>query len=144
MQRIFSLLALLIFSFSMNAQNNTDAILGIWETEKKDAKIEVFKSGNEYKAKLLWGVQIVNKDGSSKKDVNNKDEKLRSRDLVNSIMIKGLNFDGDDEWKNGKVYNNANGKWYNCYVWLKKGKLHLRGYLGIPAFGQTSKWNRLK
>ncbi len=127
----------LLSSITFQAQK-ADAIIGIWETEKGDAKIEVFKSESTYKAKLLWGKDAVNKDNSSKKDINNPDQKLRNHDLIGSIIIKDLIFD-DNEWSNGHVYNNANGKWYKCYVWLEKSKFHLRGYLGLPAFGQTTK-----
>lgn len=143
----FGTLALLILTLinftNLQAQDKADEIVGTWQMTDESAKMEVFKSGNKYKTKLLWGKDAVNKDGSSKKDINNPDEKLRNRNLVGSIMIKGLTFE-DDEWNDGKVYNNANGKWYNCYVKIKKGQLHLRGYLGLPMFGQTTKWNRVK
>lgn len=133
----------LISTTNLQAQVNTDDIVGIWETESKDAKMEVFKSGNKYQAKLLWGKDIVNENGTSKKDENNSDENLQNRDLVGITYIKDLKFD-DDEWEKGRVYNNSNGKWYKCYVWLEDRQLHLRGYLGMKILGQTTKWNRIK
>lgn len=142
-----SLLAILILTLTntnnLQAQVNADEIVGVWETEAKDAKMEVFKSGNEYQAKLLWGKDIVNTDGTSKKDINNPDKNLQSRNLVGTIYIKSLEFD-DDEWEKGRVYNNSNGKWYKCYAWLEDKQLHLRGYLGMKILGQTTKWNRIK
>lgn len=129
---------------SLQAQDvNKNAIVGVWESEDKDAKMEIFKDGNEYKAKLLWGKDIVNADGTSKKDVNNPDEKFHNRDLMGMTYMKGLKFD-DDQWEKGQVYNNANGKWYKCYVWLENKQLHLRGYLGMKMLGQTTKWNQIK
>lgn len=133
----------LINTSNLQAQVKADAIVGVWETEDKDAEMEVFKSGNEYQAKLLWGIDIVNTDDTSKKDVNNPDKNLQSRDLVGTIYIKSLKFD-DDEWGKGRVYNNSNGKWYKCYAWLENKQLHLRGYLGMKILGQTTKWNRIK
>lgn len=133
----------LINSTNLQAQVKADAIIGVWEMNDKSAKMEVFKSGKEYQAKLLWGKDIVNSDGTSKKDVNNPDKNLQNRKLVGAIYIKSLKFD-DDEWVNGRVYNNANGKWYKCYVWLEDEQLHLRGYLGMKVLGQTTEWNRIK
>jgi uncharacterized protein (DUF2147 family) len=142
-----SALAIVLFTLintsNLYAQEKADAIIGVWETETKDAKMEIFKSGKEYQAKLLWGKDIVHADGTSKKDAKNPDAKLRNRDLVGITYITGLKFD-DDEWEKGRVYNNSNGKWYKCYVWLEDGQLHLRGYLGMRILGQTSKWNRVK
>lgn len=141
--RTLVFLVSIFMSINLFAQVNSNTIVGIWEMDDKTAKMEVYKVGDEYRAKLLWGEDIVNEDGSSKQDVNNPDENLRNKDLVGAEYLTGLKFE-DDEWEDGKVYNNGNGKWYNCYVWMKKGVLNLRGYLGLPMFGQTTEWNRVK
>lgn len=134
-------LAMLLMSFmQVFAQAAADKIIGIWETEAKDAKMQVFKSGNKYQAKLLWGKEIVNADGSSKKDVNNTDQKLRHKNLVGSIFLKNLSYQ-NQEWDKGLVYNNSNGKWYKCYVQMENGQLLLTGYLGMRWLGQTTVWN---
>ena len=134
---------ILINVSTTQAQDKSDAIVGTWEMKDKSAKMHVFKSGNEYQAKLLWGKDIVKADGISKKDTKNPDPKLRNRDLMGIVYITGLKYD-DDEWKKGQVYNNSNGKLYKCYVWIEDGELHLRGYLGMKILGQTSEWNRVK
>lgn len=139
---LFFLLSVVSFN-KAHAQVNQDAILGIWETEEKDGRMEVFKEGTKYKARMLWGKNIVNKDGSSKKDTNNPSVELRDRDIVGMTYIKDLKFK-KDTWDKGQVYNSENGKWYKCYVWIKNDQLHLRGYLGMKMLGQTSKWNRIK
>ncbi|UTW62458.1 DUF2147 domain-containing protein [bacterium SCSIO 12741] len=125
------------------SQQKADEILGVWETEDKDGKIEIFSCGSTYCGKLLWGKNIVNPDGTSKKDVNNPDEALRSRDMVGATILTGLAFDGE-EYEDGRIYNAEDGDTYKCYIWIEKGVLHLRGYLGIPALGQTTKWSRIK
>jgi uncharacterized protein (DUF2147 family) len=145
MKRIVVLTALVIMSsIAVLAQNRANDIIGVWETENKDARMEIFKCGDKYCGKLLWGKGIVEEDGvTSKKDVNNPDPKLRSRDVVGITYLSGLTYD-DDEYEDGKVYNSDDGKTYKCYVWLKKGSLYLRGYLGMPVLGQTTKWNSVK
>jgi uncharacterized protein (DUF2147 family) len=128
---------------TVQAQGKKDAIIGVWETKNKDGKMEIFKNGDEYQAKLLWGKDIINADGSSKIDVNNTVTKLQNRKLVGIIYLEGLKFK-DDKWEKGRVYNSANGKWYKCFVWLENDQLFLRGYLGLKVLGQTSTWNRIK
>lgn len=129
-------------SITLQAQTNEDSIIGVWEMTDKSAKMEVFKSGDEYQAKLLWGKDIVNENGSSKKDIKNPDKKLQNRDIVGITYLTGLKYD-DGEYDKGRIYNSANGKIYKCYVWIKKEKLYLRGYLGMRILGQTTEWNRI-
>jgi uncharacterized protein (DUF2147 family) len=141
MKKSFLILITLFTSYVSLAQNENQ-IIGTWQTEAKDGKMEVFKCGDKYCGKLLTGKNIINADGTSKKDINNPDEKLRNRDLVGTTILTNLTFD-EDEYDKGEIYNAENGKTYKCYVWIKNDVLHLRGYLGIKAFGETSKWHRI-
>ncbi|PCE63781.1 DUF2147 domain-containing protein [Sediminicola luteus] len=125
------------------AQSKAYDILGKWETEARDGKMEIYRCGDHYCGTLLEGKNIINADGSSKKDVKNPDANLRSRDLVGMTILSGLDFDGE-QYQQGRIYNADNGKTYKCYVWLEADILHLRGYLGLKAFGQTSKWHRIQ
>ena len=134
--------AVLIYSTAF-AQKNPGEIIGIWETEAKDGKMEIYKTGNEYRGKLLWGKDIVEKDSkTSKKDVKNPDEKLRSRNLVGITYITGLIYD-DNEYVDGSVYSAADGRTYDCKLWIENEDLYLRGYVGFSLLGQTSIWKRL-
>jgi len=49
-------------------------------------------------------------------------------------------------WR-GHVYNRENGKTYRCKVEVEAkpgapGELVMRGYVGIPLFGSTQRWQR--
>ena len=45
-------------------------------------------------------------------------------------------------WK-GDIINPNNGKVYDAELWLGRDTLlHLRGYIGLPLFGQTQIWTR--
>ena len=57
---------------SLIAQNNQDAIIGTWETDTKDAKMEIFKNGDYYLGKLLWGNKVVETDGKTSKEGHKK------------------------------------------------------------------------
>lgn len=138
--KIFKITIALIIGFASIAKAQTDegAIVGKWESDKKDVRLEFFKSGQEYKAKLLWGNQIVESDGrTSKKDTKNPDKNLQSRNLIGIISVTGLKWE-KGEYIGGMIYNPPSGETYKCKVWLKDEKLYLRGYLGFSLLGQTA------
>jgi uncharacterized protein (DUF2147 family) len=105
--------------------------------------MEIYKSGDYYYGKLLWGNKVVASDGkTSKRDTKNPDAKLRNRNILGITNLVGLKFDGGN-YVGGKIYDPPSGKTYDCKAWLKNGKLHLRGYIGFTVFGQTAVWHRL-
>jgi uncharacterized protein (DUF2147 family) len=144
MKKIKSIIVMLFIAFgSLVAQNNQDAIIGTWETDAKDAKMEIFKSGNYYYGKLLWGNKVVEADGKiSKKDSKNPDQKLRTRNILGITNLTGLKFD-DGKYLGGKIYDPPSGKTYDCKAWLENGKFHLRGFIGFSILGQTAIWHKL-
>ena len=140
--KILFVLIFAIFS-KVFAQTGETAIIGKWESDKKDVKLEFFKTGNEYQAKLLWGDKIVESDGkTSKKDTKNPDQSLRSRNIIGILSVTGLKWDGE-EYTGGKIYNPPSGDTYKCKVWIKDGKLNLRGYMGFSLLGQTASFHSI-
>lgn len=138
---ISALLFIVCYAF---AQTNPNAIISIWETENKDARMEIFKNGNNYEGKLLWGDKIVEADGkTSKKDNENPNIKLRSRNLIGIVNLTGLKYN-DGEYEDGQIYDPPSGKTYDCKAWLEDGKLHLRGFIGMSLLGRTAVWNKIK
>jgi uncharacterized protein (DUF2147 family) len=144
MKKIKLTIVILLVAFgNLMAQNNQDAIVGTWETESKDGTMEIFKTGNFYNGRLLWGIKAVETDGkTSKKDTKNPDAKLRTRNTIGTVILTGLKFD-DGDYLDGKIYDPASGKTYDCKAWLKNGKLHLRGFIGLSILGQTAIWHKL-
>lgn len=130
----------LIFSSSAFAQT-ADAILGKWLTEKKTAVIEIYKAKDTYEGKIVWLKRIADGEVKDILDVENPDEKLQKRSVLNLKNLSGFKFEGD-EWTGGKIYDPKSGKTYSAKMSLKEGKLHLRGYVGVPLFGRTSVWTR--
>ncbi|MFW0717532.1 DUF2147 domain-containing protein [Pedobacter sp. N23S346] len=146
MKKIYLVLILSVLSiFNAMAQNaSSDKILGIWMSQEKDGKIEIYKSDNKYFGKLIWGKTMYEADGStSKKDVKNKDEKLRSRNLKDLLMLKNFKYN-DGVWDNGEIYDPYSGKTYSCTMKISDGKLNIRGYIGISLLGRTAIWERAK
>lgn len=119
-----------------------DAIIGKWQADDGSVKMELYRAGTEYQARLLYGNQLVEKDGTTfKLDVKNADRSLRARSLKNIVFIRSLHWDGKG-WSGGSLYDGSSGRTYSCKMTLKGGKMYLRGYIGLPALGQTRAFHR--
>lgn len=141
---LLAIIVLIAASLGARAQvKPEDRIKGIWLTEKKDGKIEIFRTGNTYTGKLIWGNSVLDGNGNPKHDVNNPDPKLRTRLLQGMVMLTGLVYE-DGKWRNGRIYNGLTGKSYNVIVTINGNTLELRGYIGFPIFGETTVWQRIE
>ena len=135
---LLALLCITLLSFAQNA----GAIVGVWLNQEKDAKIEIYKSGEKYYGKLIWGKNIFEADGkTSKKDTKNSDASLRSRNLLNLVILKDFVYD-DGEWTDGTIYDPKNGKTYSCVMTIENNTLHITGYIGFTWIGRTVVWTK--
>lgn len=139
----YVLAILVLVSVTSYAQLPAGKIIGIWQCE--DYKIEVFKSGNTYSAKLLWSKDMFEADGRTpKRDSKNPDAKLKTRSVQGITHITQLAFE-DGEYVNGKLYSIQDGNTYSLKGKLKSAEeLETRGYKGVPMLGKTFKWKRVK
>jgi uncharacterized protein (DUF2147 family) len=145
MKKILLCLLLLSVQFIVQAQSK-DACVGIWLSENKDAKIDLFKSGDKYFGKLVWLKDPLNSEGKPKLDVNNPDKKLQVKPLFGHVILRDLQFTEENTWENGKIYDPKNGKSYSCKATLVDGgqTLNLRGFVGFAMIGRTSAWTKSK
>ncbi len=127
-----------------------DAILGVWNNQEKDAKIEISKCGGEYCGRIVWlkepNYPAGSKDGipgTQKLDHNNPDPKLRKTPIIGLEIMHGFSYAGGNKWAGGTVYDPKNGKTYRGKMTLvSPNQLNLRGFVGIPLFGRTATWTR--
>jgi uncharacterized protein (DUF2147 family) len=121
-------------------KNPPELILGEWCTQKEEGRPPgrvkfVQAQDGRYTGILTWSAE-------PKKDVNNKDPKLRDRPLVGIVLMWHLKYD-DGEYVDGYVYNPEDGGTYRMKAEvLSHESLKIRGYLGISLFGQTKTWSR--
>ena len=142
----FSIVTLMLIISSTIAQTTgADKVLGVWLSEKKDARIEIFKSGNKYAGKLIWGAEMYEADGKTPlKDTKNPDEALRTRSRLNLVIISDLIYN-DGAYTYGHLYDARSGRTYSLKMKLKDdNKLEMRGYYGVSLFRQTMEWTRVK
>ena len=137
--KYLAILSLLLFSFT--STSSSDGIVGVWLSQIKDGKIEIYKSNGKFYGKIIWIKEPNDKNGSPLKDLKNPDSKKRASPLLGLNIVKDLEY-SDGKWKNGTIYDPKEGKTYDCAIWLEDGKLKLRGYLGW--FYDTKTWTRVK
>jgi uncharacterized protein (DUF2147 family) len=70
---------------------------------------------------------------------------MKDRPLVGLQILWGFKQDGS-QWSGGQVLDPETGKIYRGSLALEDGgkKLRLHGYIGIPLFGRTQHWLRVK
>lgn len=140
---ILAVIFLMVSIASFAQKISPDNIVGVWQCD--DYKIEVFKSGATYSAKLLWSKDLFEADGKTiRKDSNNPNEKLRSRSRQGIVHITELMFE-DGKYVDGKLYSAQDGNTYSLKAELKSiNNLETRGYKGVPMIGKTFKWKRVQ
>ena len=130
--------------------SDSDMILGIWDDEEKDARIEIFRCGDKYCGKIIWikePVYEANEDavrtGMPRTDDNNPNTLFRNRPIVGLLIMSGFNYAGRYQWAGGTVYDPKSGSTYRGKMTLvSKDRLDLRGYVLFSFFGRTSGWTR--
>ncbi|HSI77600.1 MAG TPA: DUF2147 domain-containing protein [Lunatimonas sp.] len=126
----------------MSQAQHSDAILGKWHTQEKDAEVEIFKEGDVYHGKMVW-LKEPTEDGKPKVDKNNTDKAKRNRTILGMRLLSDFVHDGET-WEGGTIYDPRNGKSYSSMIKLvDNDTMEVRGYVGIAAFGQTVQWTRV-
>ncbi len=147
---ILSLLFGLVIAVTSAHAAGSQDILGVWDTEGKDAKIMIYQCGAKYCGKIVWSNEPnypadsrEGTPGAPVLDHNNPDPKLRKTPLIGLQILKDFTLIGDNSWTGGRIYNPDNGKTYSGEITLvSPHQLKLRGYIGISLFGSTTTWTR--
>jgi uncharacterized protein (DUF2147 family) len=108
----------------------------------------------DYKPKAI--IQIYEEDGKLHGRVEkilpaatttickNCDGDLKNKPIAGMVILTDL-VKTETGGKDGKILDPGSGNTYSCYLELESpDKLKLRGYIGLPAFGRTQYWFRVK
>lgn len=130
---------------------------GVWLTEAKTAHVEIYRCADPKRGpvcgKVVWLKEAINPDQTPAKsvddvrDVLNENPALRGRKMLGLELFSGFTKSPDekDVWSEGEIYNAEDGKIYNARITLLDANtLRLRGYVGIPLFGKTQVWTRMR
>jgi uncharacterized protein (DUF2147 family) len=124
-------------------------VAGVWATAENKSHIEVTACADDESklcGKIVWLKEPLNKDGEPKTDRNNPEENLRERPILGLPLLAAFEKTEDPTvWEEGKVYNPEDGEIYSCVMTLQaNGTLGVRGYVGLPIFGKSQEWTRVK
>ena len=120
-------------------------IIGLWEAESGNYQVEITKVKGAFCGRLVWLEENLDYEGKPIRDWLNPDPELRGQFVTGSKCLDGLRYSGESRYKNGQVYDFLSGKTYSAYIELEgKDRAKLRGFVGIPLFGQTEYFTRLK
>jgi uncharacterized protein (DUF2147 family) len=143
MKLLFSII--LLFVFQLSFANEIPKVEGIWTCSKKDCKVEIYKTGNTYDAKLLWARKEIDENGKHKLDKNNPDPTKRNLPII-----------GGRTWWNAKYNPTTNyfeeaTAYRNGRYFCGKFKLNEDGTLIIIGYNCSFKflrfsetWSRVK
>jgi uncharacterized protein (DUF2147 family) len=108
---------------------------GYWLTESGDGVIEVARCGN-----ALCG-RIVGIGRAPEAPIPTD---VHGRSQCGLTILEDEVPTSRDTWT-GSVTDPRDGSTYGAQLWVDHDdRLHVRGYLGIPLFGQTQTWTRYK
>ena len=119
-------------------------ILGSWNTQGGDSRLELFRCGEKICGKVVWLKHpnyMKSKDGpvgTTKVDRKNPNPALRKRPILGLQVMKGLTAKGNKRWEKGTCYDPETGKSYKCKMTqVSPDRVELRGYIGVSLIGRN-------
>jgi uncharacterized protein (DUF2147 family) len=139
MQQFFSVsfLAFIMGAFSLHAQSST--ILGDWR-EPTGSVIRI----SQCDTGLCLRVLLISPKAPAKTDIYNPDAKLRARPLCNLEVGSHFQLRDSTHAINGILYDAKSGNTYGGALSVEGDTLKMRGYIGLPLFGKTETWLRVR
>jgi uncharacterized protein (DUF2147 family) len=106
--------------------DDAEKIVGIWFTDDKTSKIQIYKNESKYFGKIIWMAS------------NESKAELKIKPQVGYQIFRKFTFEGNNVWSGGQVSDPRSGLTVSGKLTLKdKNTLNVRGYLGAPMFGKT-------
>lgn len=141
---------LILFSLALNTVTrpapSADLLCGKWMSAEKNLVVQVFKEGDEFKAKIVW---FKNTDKTKAMDEwtdeHNPDAALRDRKLIGMSILKDLDYQPkSNSWENGKIYDAKNGREWDASARIEKNdQLKVTGYWHFKFIGRTMTFTRI-
>jgi uncharacterized protein (DUF2147 family) len=142
MNKIALILTTLLISISIQAQSDSNRILGVWLNHLENAKVEIFERDGKYFGKIVWIDIPEDVDINLATDKNNPDPSLRSRKIIGLEMITDLKYD-EGTWENGKLYSAKKGQTVDCELEVSDDNQILYVTASKGWFSKTLEWTRI-
>lgn len=143
MKLLFS--CILSFVAQLLISNEAPKVEGIWTCSKKDCKVEIYKTGNTYEAKLLWARKEIDENGKHKLDVKNPDPSKRNLPIIGGRTLWNAKYNATTNYfEDATAYRNGR-HFCGKFKLNEDGTLTIIGYIcsmNILRFSET--WSRVK
>ena len=116
---------------------SSSGVVGYWQ-EPGGSVLHIAPCGDAVCATLAK----ISKSAPVSTDRNNPDASLRDKPLCGLTIGTGFRLEGPDKAEDGKLYDPKTGKTYQGTMHSEGDVLHLRGYIGMKAFGRSEDWAR--
>ena len=146
MKKFVILSIALLFGLIGSVSAQTLSPLGVWTNAEKKATFEIYKCGDKLCGRIV-SLTIPNdpKTGKPKVDTMNPDPKQRTRPRLGMVFMTGFEYDEDNKWDDGKIYDPESGKTYSCYMKMGNANtMEVKGYIGFSLIGKSQTWTRIK
>jgi uncharacterized protein (DUF2147 family) len=130
--------SLMFIATTVMAFSGRSTALGYWKTiddETGEAKsiLKIYEVDGKYYGRVD---RLLLKPGALCEHCEGEDH---NKPIEGMVVMWGMNADGEEEYSGGKIFDPAKNKTYRCSMWVKDGKLKVRGYLG--PFYRTQTWH---
>ncbi|MDN5937130.1 MAG: DUF2147 domain-containing protein [Salinisphaera sp.] len=141
MRAVFLAFLAAVLPMAVWAAPAADAITGIWLNSEKTGYIQVYQTeSGDYAGQVVGAT-----DGEVRDDTENSDPAKRDQSLLGQQIMHGFTWNGEDGWKEGRVYDPDNGKTYDGWIALKgPDKMELHGYIWFSLIGRSEIWTRVE
>ncbi len=130
--------SLMFIATTVMAFSGRSTALGYWKTiddETGEAKsiVKIYEVDGKYYARVD---RLLQNPGGLCDQCEGEDH---NKPIEGMVVMWGMTADGEEEYSGGKIFDPAKNKTYRCSMWVKDGKLKVRGYLG--PFYRTQTWH---
>jgi uncharacterized protein (DUF2147 family) len=139
--KLFWTLAFLFGGWTAVYAQDDAAPVGLWLTEKGDARIQVSQCGSALCGKVVWLREAIDPaTGRPQTDSKNPNPSLASRPMIGVQLFVGMQPSGPGRWA-GRIYNADDGGLYDSKIaWMGPTTLRVEGCLGAICGGEN--WTR--
>ena len=142
--KVFGLFFITLFFFSLQLTAQQSNIIGVWKTvddQSKDVRVHI--QIYEFEGRLYGKiVKLFKTPAGMRCSICPGD--LKDQPILGMVVVEKLQLI-NGFFKNGKILDPQDGKWYSCQMWLKDGDpnvLVVRGFLGFLY--RTQNWYRVQ
>ncbi len=140
--KLFLALAFMFSGWTAVYAEDNAAPVGLWLTEKGDARIQVSQCGSALCGKVVWLREAIDPaTGRPQTDSKNSNPALASRPMIGVQLFIGMQPSGPGRWA-GRIYNADDGGVYESKIaWMGPTTLRVEGCLGAICGGEN--WTKV-